>query len=670
VRPPSTSAFAVQVSVEKDWEKKLRADASTARRRLGVENLLFISSRVMTPPRFRKVYDDVLGTLGVQVQKMDAQDIASLADEQGFIHEVLRKLGIDVPPAAPKPFQRPELRQDVAYACAFFGTDAQAFRKTVIENAVLAVISQAGGSAERSNIVDRAALSLGLTSNQRTQVTAAIDRMLQDGRLHGKNGVVALSASAMDNWTAVRALKDRERADLVVQVNAVLAPHVKGKATQKDAVEAVLADLGALWLDTGRTMSNALGATRDAASAVGALGATVLAQDPLRDRLHHLDATLDTLGIIEPQRRRELLRGLCTVAAGSAFGRALVAGEVFINLVSLSTPHVFRAFGGGKELRVVIDTSVAMPLLCSLLYDTAEQDFFIAAKHAYDQLVAHGASMVLPRDYLQEAASHLLDAHLLYREIVDLDPDLRSSKNAFVAHYVALRAKSGDTAGQYGEYLAGFGVTEAMSRGDRDMARHTLMIRLEGLFKRYGILTEALATSPHSAKSAQEALLFAMKERNDLDRPPMLLRHDANTLGWLFDQASDPDAAYVICTWDKLHPIVRSREEAEWDVLDPVALGDVLSLAATEGDEVKIVSPIVVALALSAEGERRGAAVWDKLVEIEKEKFYDARLRRVARDFKHAWVEEVGKGKRSRSLQEAWERWKARHLGEAGDEGG
>jgi hypothetical protein len=43
--------------------------------------------------------------------------------------------------------------------------------------------------------------------------------------------------------------------------------------------------------------------------------------------------------------------------------------------------------------------------------------------------------------------------------------------------------------------------------------------------------------------------------------------------------------AYVICTWDKLHPYVQSREEAAWDVLDPVALGDVLSLAAPGSED-------------------------------------------------------------------------------------
>ncbi len=643
----------MQISVEKNWEKKLRADAAKARKRLGVDNLLFLSSQVMTPPLFQEIADDLLRTVNVQVQKMDAKDIASLAELRGFTREILGKLGIHVPAPAPRPFKRPDLRQDVAYACAFFGTDAQAFRETVIENAVLAVVFQAGGSAKRETIVDRAALSLGLTSNQRVQTTSAIDRMLQDGRLSGKNGTVALDATAKDNWASVRALQEEERSTLLAQLDALLAPHVKNAATRADAVDTVMLDLGALWLDTGRSTSNALADTE----------ASGLAHDPLRDRLRHLDATLDTLGIIDKGRRDKLLRELSALAAGSSFGRALVAGEVFINLVSLKSPQIFRAFGGGKDFSVILDTSVAMPLLCSLLYGAADQDFFVAAKHVYDQLVAHCATMILPRDYLEEVASHLRDAYVLYRDIVDIDPDLRGSKNAFVAHYVALRAAEGeDKIGSYSSYLAAFGLTASMARGDREVVRDLLMNKLRGRFTEYGIQTVAPSASLSSKKRAEIALAYAMQARDDLRREPILVRHDVNTLGWLLDCASDPQIAHVICTWDRLHPYVQKHEEAEWDVLDPLAFGDVLSLAAPGSEDVKIVSPIVVALMLSADAEKRGAAVWDMLVKLENENLHDAHLRKAARAFKQSWVKKTANEQRSRNLQGAWEAWKETHL--------
>jgi hypothetical protein len=645
--PPSAAKYAVQISVEKDWEKKLRADAAKARRKLGVDDLLFISTRIITEPAFRAVADDLVRTLDVRVQKMDAKDIASLAQTRGFAAEILRTLDLPVAPTSPRPFQPSDLRQDVAYACAFFGTDAQEFRKVVVENATLAAVFHAGGSADRSTAVQRAALSLGLASNQQAQVTSAIDRMLGDGRLSGKNGTVTLDRVTKDAWESTRALREHGHRELGEGVERLLAPLVKNQQARSDAVGVILTDLGALFLDAGRATSDALGAE-----------ASALGQSRLRERLRHLAATLDTLGVVDRGRREKLLRDLSALAAASPFGRALVAGEVFINLVGLKTPHLFRAFGGDKRLQIVLDTSVAMPLLCALLFDAAEQDFFVAAKHAYDQIVAHRGTMVLPKDYLEEVASHLLDAYSLYRDIVELDPDLRGSRNAFVAHYAALRGGSGQAL-PYATYLRGFGLSDAIARGEG--ARELLMNKLKGSFKRYNIETRALSATASSLTRAQGALAFAIRERDDR-RPPLLVRHDANTLGWLLDHASDPDDAYVICTWDKLHPSVQAREDADWDVLDPVALGDVLSLAAPDGEDTTILSPVVLALSLSAEAEQNGAAVWDKLVALEREKLHDATLRDVAYAFKKDWVEKTLGDRRARNLQDAWEAWKKAHL--------
>jgi len=105
-------------------------------------------------------------------------------------------------------------------------------------------------------------------------------------------------------------------------------------------------------------------------------------------------------------------------------------------------------------------------------------------------------------------------------------------------------------------------------------------------------------------------------------------------------------------------------------VLDPVVLGDTLSLAAPGDQEVRIASPVVIALALSDEAEKRGAEVWDKLVAVEKDKLHDARLREEARAFKRAWLVEAERSARGRDLQEAWEQWKAEHLaGVVGEQG-
>ncbi|EYF00165.1 hypothetical protein [Chondromyces apiculatus] len=655
VSPQSAARFAVQISVAGDWRKKLLEVAEKAHKLLNVDTFMFISSRRVPEAELDEVADDLRSRLGVKVDRMDAQSIASLAERRAFSNEILRKLGIDVPPPAPKPFQRTDLRQNVTYACAFFGTDAQEFRRTVVENAILAAVFQEGGTAERDRVVERTALSLGLASTQRAQLTSAIDKMRQEGRLTGKNGTVGLDAAAMDTWSSVHALQERERAALTEQMIALLAPHVKDIAKRTDAVAALIDDLGALSLKAGRSTSAALDMDE----------APQVAQEPLRQHLRHLAATLDTLGVIDKATRGEVLSGLASLATSSSFGRALGAGEVFINLTSMKTPHLFHALGEGRSLEVLLDTPVAMPLLCSLLYEPTRQGLFVAAQHVYDQLVGHEIPMVLPRDYLEEIASHLLDA-LSYEAIIDLDPDLRHSQNAFVAHYVALRAAVPEAMGSFATYLEGFGAAATTARGP--YAREMLMGKLQGSFRLYNIEVRVLSAGKDAARRAEEGLAYAMRERNDLQRSEIVLRHDATTLGWLIERAASSRVAHVLCTWDRLHPLARSQEKGNWDVLDPATLGDVLSLAAPGSEDVTLASPVVVARSLTAEVETRGAAVWDALVAIEKDGLHDARLQTAARDFKQDWMAKAEKGTRVRSLQESWEAWKVNHVVEPQNE--
>src|SRR5688572_24110086 len=51
--------LAVAVSVERDWEKKLRKDADTASRKLGIRQLMFISSRRIPEGSFRPVQTEL-----------------------------------------------------------------------------------------------------------------------------------------------------------------------------------------------------------------------------------------------------------------------------------------------------------------------------------------------------------------------------------------------------------------------------------------------------------------------------------------------------------------------------------------------------------------------------------------------------------------------------------
>jgi|GEM_PF-2261139 len=636
---------AVQVSVEKDWRSKLKQDARKAAAQK-FSTLLFVSSRRIPNREFQKLQDDLEPSLGLRLLRMDAQELAELAIERGFLPDLLELSGFHVH-TEPRKFERPDFRKDVAYACAFFSSDARELRNTVLDEAILASLVRAGGCESRDVVIDQVVLSLALATNQRAQVSAAMDRMLQTGRLQGKNGSISAIEKDLVTRQGMKALQEANLKDLQKEIDDCILPHLRKRNRLESVRAAIVDDLGALLVSTAERTSAAM-SSRD------------FPVTRINERLRHLDTTLMSLGL-DPAARQSVIEELGRRASSSQLGKHLMAGEIIMQLFGLRTSHFFTAIEGRKNLVVVLDTPVAMPLLCNLSYSVANQEFFAASQHAYDQLLAHGISILLPRAYLEEIASHLIAAHRDYSHIVDLDADLKMSTNAFVAHYVATKQASPGSVGEFQSYLEAYGLNEGLAKADYYVLRDALMVKLAALVGRYHVRVEPLNGHRNARRFAEEQIALVVRHHDASARPKVLLDHDADVVAWLHEHAGDHQTAYVLVTWDRLHSWINEQCGMSWDVLDPAALGDMLSVAAPDGHELEIASPWVYALGFTEQDAQRGAQVWDFLVHKENG-LHDAALRAQARKFKAAWVMETAQDSRARDLQAAWERWKSEHI--------
>ncbi len=517
--------YAVQTLVERDWRAKLRRDALLAKEKLGVTDMLFVSSRRQPEVDFQAVQDELAGA-GIAVQKMDSQGIASLLHARGLIPRALEVLGLwrDLP--RPSAFERLDLRQEVSWAYVFFGVEPESFRRGVLERAILAVASRAGGSLAMDDVVDRVSLSLGLRPNQREQIRPAVDRLRQEGNVAGQNGTVRVTDGVLRENDALRVLRDRGREELVAALAEALRPWVRVDARRQTLAEQLMGDVGALLLDGARVTANALARGRWDESFTEA-----------RERTRRLADTLAAFGLDGDHDHRAALIAIADAVRRSTLGRHLLAGELFVNLLSLGTSQLVAAIAGRRRLRAVLDASVALPLLTGLLYEPVAQRYSVAAASAYAQLASHGVDVMVPADYVEEMASHLYDAWS-YRGLVADEPDLRASQNAFVSHFVGMGAKinrSDESAEQsFERYLEGFGFRASLTRADFVVAREVLQRHIEEALRRYNVRVERLPVDAGAIERVRRELDGALEGRQQAPqgaarrgfRPDVLLRHD------------------------------------------------------------------------------------------------------------------------------------------------
>ncbi len=145
----------------------------------------------------------------------------------------------------------------------------------------------------------------------------------------------------------------------------------------------------------------------------------------------------------------------------------------------------------------------------------------------------------IPEPYLEEAATHLLAAARDFLPIIEQDPDLRGSQNAYVAHFKLVFPQG--TKKDFRRYLGGFGLTAAIEGARR--ARDPLMAELSKIFRRYGMKIVAGATPRNARKRAEEALAHAIHDLK-FQRENLLLKHDAEVIGKLNQLAIDKGQAF------------------------------------------------------------------------------------------------------------------------------
>lgn len=646
--PPNPTPLAFQITVEKNWRAKLHHDSTKVRDVLKLLNLVLVTSRRVAESEFQREAERVWQTLGVQATKLDGPAIAGAFYLECRTTRVLEILGIDVAQVGPVAL-RHGAREEAAYSFVFFGRDTDRFREATIESAAVALGARLEDGCDRFEFESELRDVLQIPAAQEARITSAIDRMLQRGDLLLRDNRLVLNAQLQEAARAMQLLRDKDWDNLRQRISSFIAEHSgSGRTPPESSLDAVLEALGAVLLKAAQETSASLGQS-DQRSVL---------DEQMRVRLRRLHATLDSLGFAEGRARDVALESLAEMASNSPIGKCMLAGELFISLSTSKTPQLIRALGARSAVKVLLDSSVAIPMLCGLLYATTSNRFSVAAHHAYSQLLAHDLSIVLPLDYLEECAAHLLRAYSDYREVIEIDPDLVASENAFVAHYAGLRV--GGSGITFSEYVRGFGLDDALHKADFYVARDNLQQRLERLFDRYSIEVRNLGRpSLTSQRRAEESIAYATRELK-VERPDVLITHDIRTVGYLHDSDRKGDVAHVLCTWDGVQFYIREHEEAVWQVLNPAVLGDVLALASPNGLDEHIANPTVVAKALSEGAAERGAAVWDQLVRIESGAFFDAELLSQARAFKEDYIKRALPGS-SQSINRAWAEWKVKY---------
>lgn len=485
----------IQLSVRKDWENKVNDEAARAKSQ-GLKHIVYITNRAISQSAEQDFLTSKYKFAGdVDASIHDLNRISTSLSRPGSLSKTHEILHLEIPKeisADPK---------EVALSSMLlFSSEAKELRRELIDVNVKSIIRQKGRIAEEQ-LVAEASKALPWAVADRL-VESSISRLRGEGKIFGKKTDISLSE------------KESEKMDVA----------------EKNLLSARVIDI--------RSIKSELGLEEGAAEKLLNLGIEILlrsgefnASGVREEELRHFISQHNL------SRRRAKVYKCLAKCETTKFKQY---GETLDHICKSNTFDIYRALGRRTDLTVLLDASVAMPILCGLSFGHARSRYGAAASALVKACKSHGIKLAVPKSYLNEMAFHgkkALDFQPVHQALPDVArSSLTGSGNAYLSHYTHIAEIEREQGRQLSllAFLKHFGIMNGANI-------QKIENKIESLLNGFGI--SIVRDGNYDDEIFKQ---IAHEKRND---PLVLIEHDARVCTYIKEH---DDAGYIMTTWDRV----------------------------------------------------------------------------------------------------------------------
>lgn len=549
----------IQLSVRRDWLRKVN-DESKLTKNAGKSHFIYITNRPISPveqTEFQTKKHVNRGDVVVTIYDLNA--ISTTLSQSGVIHRTYELLGMNVDGKL-----QATSKEIAVSTLLLFSPEAKELRVNIVEANITAWMLKNGPTSEDKAIA--AVTALLPYPAVADEIKKCIGRLRAEGRIIEAKGHLSLTTQELE----------------------------KARAAEEEYLQSVSADLKLLELKYGLKAD-------DAKRLLALALELIVREKPLETRSVHADALAEFVAEKKLIRKKaELYDDLSrtSIARFDQYGKAIE------RILSTDTFDIYRAFGRRTQITMVLDASVAMPMLCGLAFSCVRSRFGIAAERLRMLCEEHKFEIMVPSFYLNEMASHGLKAKEFVASYENLPLEARDalvgSRNAYLSHYVRMKdimTAGGEAPPTLEEFLKhfGFGPTSNLRTAEN---------RLSSLLDQYGIRTFRYS---HLDAGLRERVAY----RKGSNQNSYIIDHDAMALSLLHE---DDASGFIFSTWD--HVLIEMVAEIDRIYADtPARVIDFLSMA--KGANYECDQSIDLLTSLIHIDEAKAAALAQKIEGIE-----------------------------------------------------
>lgn len=632
-------SVSIAMSITPNWKKKLTDDISNMKRRNpNLSNVFYFSSQRIPEGSFSKYQKEKAINDNIFVIRYDSQLIASDFIKKNKIDKILKIANIDIKSEVYE-HNRQLLNKNIAISSLLlFSDDANELRKSFFETIIKTQILNSYNPLTREELIQSIIDTYSFNSEQSPYISSHFDRLLQLKKIFVKDKLFYIEENEGEKLKGLESQFNIEFNSIKdVVINLLKESKLNFTTSEMDDLFNNIEDfiLGLARNSTGYSLNNK----------IDEKGTYQYIRKLIEQKYDKADGS-------------KLIDNLLEEVSKSTFAKKIASTEMIIDLFNVDSEDLLNIFKAKTYLHIYLDTSVIIPLLCSLLWGEFNTRFSYSANTIYSLFKKHNFKIYIMDKHLEEVASHLIKASQISK-IVDIINEPLLSQNAFITHYSLLRKNKDIT---FSDYIETFDVALNRIPSEEENSykfketRNVLQSSIQEILKTYEIITIDNYVLNDYTQEIQN--LIEIRSR----KADILLEHDASTIKYL-SSSLNIDNNNILCTWDRSLIEYKSIHKLQFHILSPIALIDLLSMAKGEKTNYALASYKNFAKLQNEQILEMSSIVWETLIKIERNELLDGELIRKAKSFQNTYAEKYHNLDEldQKKISEDWLAWKELH---------
>lgn len=616
-----------QITTQKSAiHNKAYNDAKKAIDKLNVSRFFFLTSFILEEIETRKIEHTISTELNIQATCLSARSIAGLLLSDNLLNKFLDETNYPLPKSNKSNLDYREL---ALHSYTLLSDDANKMKFGIYDDTVVFILSEKK-ELQESSLVQETIAFLELEMDKEDIIKRRIGALFGKQILKKNGEMIMLSPNVELDSLSRKRIYEIELSSLSAAQVDIMHNEFSIDWTREDSKKV------ALWIANAFIAEQIKNLKEVKASIVA---------NPLFDLekngLSKLGSFLTKEKKVLKENIDEIIEKLLENASNHPLITKLSRASIYLALEGGNPISSAKALGANRwsDFNILIEPTVAIPYICSLLYKGSVNRYFDCSTKAIAQANKLDASLYIPYFYINECAGHLLKA----RKYIDIDVDeheLVYSNNAFVSNYFALKLSGENVPSSFLDYLSSFSSAVRTERADIKSWVRTIMTDIQSILSGGGVeFIDVPLFKDGDCAEFEEQYLFYLKEF-DIDKKMHLIKHDTYALQFTNNEIVRKGEHWIILTYDKSMIAISKNDFYKGWITNPFKFIDFTQISRPLS-ETKLVSLVHSVATYSEKTLSIGARIIDRVVKYASKEMQNWEFKQEVDKFKQEIITSI-----------------------------